>query len=532
MRLSILLLCSALAIPGVASTQSADDVVIMRRSVAPPARDAAATPQWRYGEWTFQTSDACTPDASETRTATCTLRGQTVAASACRTPPEQTARDAVRTDGCSAVGWKSTPNAPFNAQCTQARDVPMTVACSGTKPDGSTVWLPDDRCSGAKPALSLSTPAVTSGCASVGWTVGVRGEWTPSECSASATYPVASECRAHAVAGDAGFVVDDTICDPNLKPKSPAPTIVTASCSSIAWVISSTGAWSSTCSSTATRSQTSTCRATAPGGAFFTVPNTACSAGSRPPAVSAPEPRYEGCAARWSVTQYANDSGKAECSESVPESRQVTCVATVNGVTNTVIPNEVCESLGAGAGTKQTVLTTRSSDWSACDGTWVEGATYSYGTCSSGYRSKTRNDVCKNPTTGQVYSPAEGHCNMTNAVHPNSGNYTSQVGCLGTCSSTFQSNYSVTSTSPTFSEATAGYVGTLTETAKNQAAIAYCEEAKIKSSYKYLVGCVLSGDFVYPYLSNSYSITFANPQGNATLGTRSGYSLVMCTPYS
>jgi len=523
MKTLLILLAATVAMPAFAQTQNASDVVVMRRTLAPARQAPAAAAKWSYGDWSYETTNACTPSARQTRSATCTADGATVASSRCAgLVPETTSRTVARTDGCTGPAWTTNPVGGLNPACTPARTYGRSVVCAGVDASGASVAFPDEQCDGEKPSASVTTAETTSGCASVAWTAGLRGPWTPSECSASATYVVDTDCRAHMAAGDAGFPVSPDKCMAADKPTAPAASVITSGCTGIDWKATPIGPYSSTCSASATRSQTVACTATASNGTSFTLPDARCNAATRPGTTTAATTVYSGCAAKWSATAWTNVATTPQCSASVQQTRTSICVATVGGKTTT-IPDENCTALGAGAGTVTTQLTRTTSDYTGCAGTWTVGTTYTYGSCTAGVRNKDRDDVCRNATTGQVYADGS-QCN------PNShtSGFRTQVGCLGTCSTTFRQDYGTISGTQDTAGTNVLYLGGLTGSAAYAAARSACEDVKINGQYKYLVACEIQGDFVYATLSNAYSRTLAN---TSTVGTVKGKSLSVCTAY-
>jgi hypothetical protein len=378
---------------------------------------------------------------------------------------------------------------------------------------------------GTRPTDMNPATQVLTGCSSVSWTTGTRGPWTPSECSPSATYEIPSTCRAHVAVGDAGFVVADANCTASTKPTSPAPVVITTGCLSIDWMATPTGTYSSTCSSAATRPQTVACTAKSSDGSSFTLPDARCNAATRPSTTSAPTGVYSGCTAKWATTAWANVSGHAECSGSVPQTRTAICTATVSGKTTT-IPDENCVAAGAGAGTKATVLTQNVSDYSACTGTWTTGTTFSYNACNptTRTRSRVRNDVCTD-AKGVVSADASA-CNPSS--RPTGS--TTTVGCTGSCSATFATNKGLLSSdaskSSSFNSGYLGSVSSLTTSARQALAKQQCEDVMPNGSYKYLMGCMIQGDFSYSILASSASYTIA---ADTQSGTVNGNSLAVCT---
>ena len=318
-----------------------------------------------FGAW----NNTCSSNASRTQTVTCRRSdGTTVGNSNCNagTKPATTQTQAVYS-GCShdwiTGGWQD-PGASCTANETQTR----SVSCR--RSDGTTVS--DSNCnSGTRPTTSRKVSDY-SGC-TYDWQTGSFGSWN-NTCTSSATRSRNVTCRR----GD-GTTVSDSNCNPGTKPATSETSAVYSGCS-YNWVESGFGNWNSTCSSSATRTQTVSCRRSD----GTTVGNSNCNAGTKP-ATSQTQAVYSGCGYNW-VTGGWQDPG-ASCTPSETQTRSVTCRRS-DGVT---VANGNCG--GGKPGSTRTV-----EDYSGC--TPTDNLTVNWGgwsgwssSCSTS-ATRTRSGTC------------------------------------------------------------------------------------------------------------------------------------------
>lgn len=144
----------ALISPAMATAQ---DVVVMRRLIATPEINPAAT--WRTGDWTWTTNDGCTPTAPRIRTVTCQLGGKDVADAKCsKGSRPASSGTAERTDACT-FSWNVGAWGPWNSQCSVSATRSRMVSCTsatGKSADSET------RCTDVKPVSTESSLNQTS----------------------------------------------------------------------------------------------------------------------------------------------------------------------------------------------------------------------------------------------------------------------------------------------------------------------------------------------------------------------------------
>lgn len=165
LRIGIILGCAMqTALPAAAQT-SADDVVVMRRTIANP-KPPTHTYRWEYSAY-GEYDSACSDTASKTRAAICMRDGddEVVQDALCaKLPKEVLTQTAAFYDGCPHR-WVE---GPFDNTCSASAT--HSVSCERTGPDGKAVTPPTEyECGNAGPKPA-ATQAVYSGC---------TGTWQP-----------------------------------------------------------------------------------------------------------------------------------------------------------------------------------------------------------------------------------------------------------------------------------------------------------------------------------------------------------------
>lgn len=237
--------------------------------------------------------------------------------------------DIVATSECSSRGVAITPTSETQARygsCTYSRVNPgswssWSSTCSASasrsrtyqcrRSDGSIVA--DSECTSRGISLSESdSQAVYSGC-SYNWQTGGWSGWS-SGCSASATRTRSVTCRRDPV----GETVSDSYCTA-AKPATSEVSAQYGSCSYSPVNWSGWSAWSSTCSASATRTQSAQCLRS--DGSI--VAASECT--SRGIALTQSETAavYHGCASDWVVGGWSGWS--STCSASAARTRSVYC---------------------------------------------------------------------------------------------------------------------------------------------------------------------------------------------------------------
>ena len=379
---------------------------------------------------------SCTASESQTRTVTCRRSdGTTVADSNCSGTKPASTQTVADYSGCS-YSWQASGFGAWSNTCTSNATRTQTVTCR--RSDGTTVS--DSNCNaGTKPATS-ETSAVYSGC-SYDW---ISGAWQDpgASCTASETQTRSVTCRR-----SDGATVSNSNCDSGSKPAT-SQTVADYSGCSYDWVEGGFGAWSSTCSSSATRTQTVTCRR----GDGTTVSNSLCNSGSKP-ATSETSAVYSGCsysAVNW--TNPANptcsasntETQTADCqrgdgtivsdsnctSRSIALTRTVTNAADYSGCSYSAVnwtnpANPTCsaantetqtadcrrsdgtivsDSTCTGRGISLTRTVSNSADYSGCSYQWITGGWQDPGASCTPNETQNRSVSCRRTQTGETVS--------------------------------------------------------------------------------------------------------------------------------
>jgi hypothetical protein len=164
-RLRLILLASVL-LPSAAYAQS-DDVVVMRRTVAPPSLEAAPSRQqvaWDPGAWSFESRDpACTESAARTRTVNCvTPTGAIVPPSTCKEARPPVRDTAPRYDGCT-IDWTTGEYGAWSSTCSVDASRSRAVSCQRFGGTSVTTGVDASLCRTSKPD-EIERREVTSSC--------------------------------------------------------------------------------------------------------------------------------------------------------------------------------------------------------------------------------------------------------------------------------------------------------------------------------------------------------------------------------
>ena len=397
------------------------------------------------GTWNY--SSSCSANTTRTRISQCERSDGTIVDGS-----ECTDRDVALTEtetgvqnltGCnySAANWTG----PANPTCSAAST--KTEAADCLRSDGTVV--PDAQCTSRGIALTRTTPTPTdySGCS---YSAVNPSGWTySSTCSTTASMTRSYDCRR-----SDGTIVPGAQCTSRGIPVTETRNNVgnTTGCS-YDWIEGGFGAWSSTCSNSASRTQTVTCRRSD----GVTVSNSSCDAGTKP-ATSESMANYSTCdytAVNWTGWTYASACSTntsrtrtADCRRSdgtiVADSectgRSVALSETQNGVSNTAgctyaaanwtnPANPTCsaantetqtadcrrsdgvvvaDSVCAGQGISLTRSVSNSADYSGCSYQWITGGWQDPGASCSPTETQTRSVICRRTQTGETVN--DGFC--------------------------------------------------------------------------------------------------------------------------
>ena len=253
---------------------------------------------WQYGSWSPATGGYCTSSLAQNRSASCTANASS--------------GTATRSVWCEDVTTNT--RAP-------------SYDCAGSAPASSESCTPSSYSCGAEAATSQSVSDY-SGC-QYNW---ITSGWSApnSSCSSSATETETVQCRR-----SDGTIVSNSDCNAASEPPS-SQTVSDYSGCSYNWITSGWSAPNSSCSSSATETETVQCQRS--DGTI--VSNSDCNAASEPPS-SQTVSDYSGCQYNWSSGNWSTCSGGSgtwqysswtpgtgsACTSSLSQTRTASCVA-------------------------------------------------------------------------------------------------------------------------------------------------------------------------------------------------------------
>jgi hypothetical protein len=179
-----------------AAAQSVDDVVVMRRVVAPshlskaPSHAAA----WHEGGWTFDpTGKTCSDAAPQSQQVTCQANGKDVAPSLCRLPKPSTTRTQPRYETC-VVDWAQGGWGAWTPSCGETSTRHQTVQCLRTGGDSKPFTMEEALCTKPRPT-EIDHGDATAGCSYTG-TFAASGRCEPSApgSTSGAVQRIATSC--------------------------------------------------------------------------------------------------------------------------------------------------------------------------------------------------------------------------------------------------------------------------------------------------------------------------------------------------
>lgn len=359
-KIATLLLVTAAAIaPEIAVAQRQNnDVVIMRRVIAPPRRPVNPNPNpapemtplpgadlngtyWVVSGW-FAEQDACTPTSEQARLRGCVYRGEQVADENCPSPAPELTRIVPDYNGCT-YDWEVTGYGEWASQCSTQTSRPITSVCM--RKDGQ---ISSDELCSENPKPVFQNGSNLEGC-TYRWEVGEFGDWQ-SQCSDNTMRTRSVVCKRSDEANAAG-----SFCP------QPAPNTIEnganyANCE-FKWVSRAWGSPTPACSTEATRFRTNYC-VNANG---TEVPRTFCD-GLAEPATSEEVENLEGCQYEWKTTPFSEWS--STCSDDARRTRLVTCERT----DGTVVSSDKCSGEMPGFAEAASITTGCTYGWSV--GEW------------------------------------------------------------------------------------------------------------------------------------------------------------------
>lgn len=231
-----------MAAPNIATAQTSKDVIVMRRTVSVSHVEAAPSrvnADWRLGD--PMVSPGCTETSPSMAPVTCRTPGGELLADSFCTKPKPTGAGVAPSYATCTTGWvtgvPSTPPPGCGTTYTPTR----TVECQRYGGTSVTKTLDDGACTGPKPSTNAPDVLVISSC-----TYAPAYSATYGACAGGQQYaPIVSCTRSDKVD------VATSFCSPQQTSRAcDMPGT---------WTYGSWGAWSSTCSDTATRTRTATC---------------------------------------------------------------------------------------------------------------------------------------------------------------------------------------------------------------------------------------------------------------------------------
>lgn len=209
-----LLACSMLAGASSAMAQTADDVVVMRRTVAKPTKIRNAPPPMRPVPgadlssyyWVvsgfYYPNPQCSPEAVASQLRGCVKSGEQVDDDLCPQPAPPTSMVVENYDGCS-YGWNVVSAGEWSSTCSKNAVRPVTAECrrqDGEPADESfcnTASRPKEQKAaidaGCEPGTDTSSWPKSPIESDYSWKVGEPGPWA-STCSTSTYRPQSATC--------------------------------------------------------------------------------------------------------------------------------------------------------------------------------------------------------------------------------------------------------------------------------------------------------------------------------------------------
>lgn len=299
--------------------------------------------EWIVGVW--EEPHTCSATAERKRDVTCRRSDdRTALSSFCDQPSRPASTETFADYSNCRFTWKTSGWSGWSSTCSNAATRTRTASCERTDGTGYADAFCD---ASAKPSLQESAPRY-EGCSTY-WVTGEWGDYN-STCSASSTRSRPVTCMQSQPDGD--VMVEATKCSEATKPVASESTGIYTSCRNT-WANGSwgwngvTGATSSTCDTQAQQTQTPICRATLSNGTVVTVPDSNCSAATKP-ATTRTQSNITICTYQWIVGDWTPYN--STCSANATRTRDVACKQ--SDPLNSTVADNTCVSKGQG-GTPQ-----------------------------------------------------------------------------------------------------------------------------------------------------------------------------------
>jgi len=358
---------------------------------------SGCTYSWISGSW-GSWANGCSDSTTRTRLVTCRRdgTGATVSDSNCSAGTKPSNSDTGSNYSSCSYYWYSSSWSSWSSSCSDNANRTRTVNCREDRPSGSDPVVTDGNCSGSKPSSS-ETQGRYSGC-SYYTSYGSWSSWS-SSCSSNATRSRSRTCKQDRPSGS-----DPTVSDSNcgFSGSETQNQAIYSGCT-YSWIYGSWGSYNSSCSDTATRTRSVTCRRSD----GTNVSSSTCvgqignHAGS-----SESTAIYSGCPYYWSTGSWG---GWSACVSpgTQSRSRSVSCKQDRPSGSDPTVSNSSCSG-----------STPSSSQNQACGGTWSSaGNGYDTQQSPSQYWSGTM------PLCPAVDGSAVGWANPAGDFCTNTGSY-------------------------------------------------------------------------------------------------------------
>lgn len=401
---------SVLASPIPALAQEGDDVVIMRRVIAPKKAtlpgeyipidgEETSQPFWAATSWNMGLP-SCREDASGTRSVACISDGRVVGDAECTGAKPPTSIVTADYRSCeydwrtsSTGSWDATcsmASRPITSNCTKKSDgqIVSDVFCIGDKPQSETKfnnegcsynWAADDpqscpvtysclRSDGSKAGTALCTsPKPEQESCGFSWK---PSEWTSDTPGCGSNVP---QSRTLSCVDGNGTTVSNSLCSSVTPPPTTQIGSDYSSCS-YSWATGEWFPWSSQCSATASRERAVSCMRS-----DGSVADNDSRCADPKPAEEEVEANYSGCTFAWSVSNWSSVNA---CSANATRTRTVTCRRSDES------PADEANCVGEKPASSETL-----EDYSSCAYNWKSSA-FTWDSACSDNATGTRSVTC------------------------------------------------------------------------------------------------------------------------------------------
>lgn len=433
--LTMLATTTAMAMPVVVQAQTNNtDVVVMRRTIAPPTRTVptptptttptptpTSTPtptqtptptptttptptptptpdaaRWVPSDWTYADSATCTDSARQTRTVTCQDGTAEVDVARCTAAKPELTQTVARTDGCT-YAWTPIVYTPYDSSCADAATRTVTTPAICKRSDQKTET--DETKCGTKPVPEL-TKAIYDSC-TTDWVQGGFGNYS-STCSRSAVKTQTVQCQRFGGTSTA-VVQDEALCTKTKPSTTNDPVDISTGCSYRWDTPSDWTTWTSTCSTTANRTRTVNCLRS-----DNTIETNQALCTAAKPSLSETG-NLAGCVNSWQASGYG--AYNSRCSAAASRTQTVTCQRSDGAP----LPDASCDSATMPPRTDPTTVTLLDQCFKV---DWAPGGYGPYSPSCSLTASRSQTVTCHAQTTSTDTGFDVPNSNCNNATKP------------------------------------------------------------------------------------------------------------------